>query len=316
VITLTKAYNGRKLLATISVLLCAFAFPALCSGADFTGHWTGTYQNGDGGVYDMTVDLLQTGTSLSGSASGGSACGNPISITSLTGSVSGNLATLDGVFYCAAYGSNLTFSVINAFISGNTLSGGYISCFAINPSDCPDAGSFSLTTTTQQLTVSVSGSGSVSSNPYGIYNCTSSCTSNFNTSSHVILAATPVFGSALTSWSLAGCSAPEPCTVTMDAIKNVTATFSPVCANRLVWLNGSSFYTDIHDAYAHLTTNGESIKMQATAFPEELLLDSPWTVKFQGGFDCAYSSNTAGWSTVDKMTIEGGGITVEQLIIQ
>jgi hypothetical protein len=67
------------------------------------------------------------------------------------------------------------------------------------------------------------GAGTVTSSPAGV-NCASFCTDTFVAGLPVELIATPTLGS-FTGWSGA-CSGTGPCTVTMDAAKSVTATFT------------------------------------------------------------------------------------------
>jgi alpha-tubulin suppressor-like RCC1 family protein len=79
---------------------------------------------------------------------------------------------------------------------------------------------------TLTVTKSDIGAGSVASSPAGI-SCGTTCTSQFTTGSSVTLTATPDSGSIFTGWSGA-CSGTGDCTVTMDATKNVTASFTPI----------------------------------------------------------------------------------------
>ena len=75
------------------------------------------------------------------------------------------------------------------------------------------------------LTVSVTGSGTVTSNPAGI-DCPSTCSQTFAGAPQVTLTATPAGGSnwVFSGWSGA-CSGAGPCSVTMNAAQSVTATF-------------------------------------------------------------------------------------------
>jgi hypothetical protein len=75
------------------------------------------------------------------------------------------------------------------------------------------------------LTVSVTGSGTVTSNPAGL-NCPSTCSQTFSGGPQVTLTATPSGGSnwVFSGWSGA-CSGAGPCTVTMAAAQSVTAIF-------------------------------------------------------------------------------------------
>jgi len=80
--------------------------------------------------------------------------------------------------------------------------------------------------TTQTLSVSKTGTGSgtVTSSPEGI-NCGATCSASFNSNTAVTLTATATTGSTFTGWS-GSCTGTDPCTVTMDAAKSVTANFS------------------------------------------------------------------------------------------
>ena len=85
---------------------------------------------------------------------------------------------------------------------------------------------FSSNSTSYLLTVTKSGvgSGAVTSNPTGI-NCGGTCNANFTGGAVVILTAQPVADSTFGGWGGA-CSGTGGCQVTMDAAKNVTATFN------------------------------------------------------------------------------------------
>ncbi|MEK7761143.1 MAG: kelch repeat-containing protein [Nitrospirota bacterium] len=72
------------------------------------------------------------------------------------------------------------------------------------------------------LTVQVVGTGTVSSNPVGINNCTASCTAPFDKAGLVTLTAT---GTGFTGWSGGGCTGTGTCVVTLNSSITVTATF-------------------------------------------------------------------------------------------
>ncbi|MGL4648317.1 MAG: prealbumin-like fold domain-containing protein, partial [Caldilineaceae bacterium] len=69
------------------------------------------------------------------------------------------------------------------------------------------------------------GGGTVSSTPAGI-NCGVDCSEAYAFNTGVTLTANPAAGSIFAGWSGAGCSGTATCIVTMDATKNVTATFA------------------------------------------------------------------------------------------
>lgn len=70
------------------------------------------------------------------------------------------------------------------------------------------------------------GSGSVTSSPAGI-DCGATCTANFNSGTVVTLTATSASGSYFSGWS-GDCAGTAACTVTMSALRTVTATFGLV----------------------------------------------------------------------------------------
>ena len=80
----------------------------------------------------------------------------------------------------------------------------------------------------QTLTVAKAGSGfgQVSSSPAGI-DCGVDCSEKYTNGTPVTLTAAPATGSVFTGWSGGGCSGTGSCTLTMDAAKNVTASFEP-----------------------------------------------------------------------------------------
>ena len=82
-----------------------------------------------------------------------------------------------------------------------------------------------LPPTSYALTVSKSGSGTVSSTPSGI-DCGSDCTEDYDSDTSVTLTATPDTGATFTGWSGDCTGTAETCTVTMSAAQSVTATFT------------------------------------------------------------------------------------------
>ncbi|MCG6550884.1 MAG: SBBP repeat-containing protein, partial [Candidatus Magnetominusculus sp. LBB02] len=75
------------------------------------------------------------------------------------------------------------------------------------------------------LTVSVSGSGTVTSSPSGI-SCGSTCSASYTSGTSVTLTAAASSGYAFTSWSGCDMTSGSQCTVSMSANKSVTATFT------------------------------------------------------------------------------------------
>lgn len=79
--------------------------------------------------------------------------------------------------------------------------------------------------TTFALSVSVTGDGTVRSQPAGIV-CGATCTASFAANTSVVLSATPGAGQVLTGWGGACTGAGTTCTVTMNQARSASATFA------------------------------------------------------------------------------------------
>ncbi len=76
-----------------------------------------------------------------------------------------------------------------------------------------------------QLSVTNGGNGKVTSSPAGI-DCGTSCNASFDSGTKVTLTATPDSSYQFTGWSGTSCSGTSTCEVTMDAARDVQATFA------------------------------------------------------------------------------------------
>lgn len=83
------------------------------------------------------------------------------------------------------------------------------------------------------------GSGTVTSSPAGI-NCGPTCSATFATSTVVTLTATPAAGSFFNGWTGCQTAVVNVCTVTVDQVRNVTASFgsTPTSGNLTVTIQG------------------------------------------------------------------------------
>jgi uncharacterized repeat protein (TIGR02543 family) len=86
------------------------------------------------------------------------------------------------------------------------------------------------------LTVSKSGSGTVSSSPSGI-NCGTSCSASYASGTSVTLTAAAASGYSFSGWSGACSGTSAACTISMTTARSVTATFNQVVSNAttLAW---------------------------------------------------------------------------------
>ncbi|MEM7824972.1 MAG: endo alpha-1,4 polygalactosaminidase [Candidatus Aenigmatarchaeota archaeon] len=169
------------------------------------------------------------GISISSSQSGvlNAQLGWSRSCSDTDGGINTNLkGTVSGYYHGRSY--NYTDYCINNIINeyycdGNRWRVGQYNC----PYGCSNGmcNLNSTTPVTYTLTVTKSGSGTITSSPAGI-NCGSTCSANFNSGTSVTLTAVPATNYSFSGWSGA-CTGTGSCTVTMNANKSVTATFSP-----------------------------------------------------------------------------------------
>jgi uncharacterized repeat protein (TIGR01451 family)/uncharacterized repeat protein (TIGR02543 family) len=104
---------------------------------------------------------------------------------------------------------------------------------------------FTLITYTVSVTKTGNGAGSITTDPSGI-DCGETCSGSFNYTSTVTLTATADTGSTFMGWT-GDCIGTVPCVITIDAAKNVTATFSLVTYTLTVNKAGDSTGTVTSD---------------------------------------------------------------------
>ncbi|MBK8011311.1 MAG: InlB B-repeat-containing protein [Deltaproteobacteria bacterium] len=150
------------------------------------------------------------------------------------------------------------------------------------------------------LSVSTSGSGTVTSNPAGI-NCGSACASTYAASTSVTLTATPNAGSTFAGWSGA-CSGTGTCTVQMTTAQNVTATFNlpPPSTHQLtVSKTGSGSGTvrsnlaGINCGSACASTYAAGTSVTLTATPNAGSTFAGWSGACSGTGTCTVQMTTA-----------------------
>ena len=130
------------------------------------------------------------------------------------------------------YGTNKTFTitpntnyhVVDVLVDGSSAGAVTTYTFTNVTASHTISASFAINTYTLTVTTSGTGTGTVTSSPTGI-NCGSDCSETYNAGTSVALTASPAASSTFTGWS-GGCSGTGTCSITMDAAKTVTATFT------------------------------------------------------------------------------------------
>lgn len=230
--------------ATVTLI----ATPA--TGATFTG-WTGAC----GGTATSCTVLMSQSKSVTASFVGGVAggAGFLLSVTvSGPGTVTGaGINCGSGATTCSttpAVNSSVTLTATPA--AGATFSGWGGSCSGTIPTctvQMTAARSVTATFTTGgggggatvRLTVTVTGSGTVSGGGITCGNGSGACSANLTTGSSVTLTATPATGATFTAWGGACTGSAPTCTVSMTSVKSVSATFTTVAPGTLaITVNG------------------------------------------------------------------------------
>jgi len=159
----------------------------------------------------------------------------PLTVTK-TGSGNGTLTSQPTGINCNAdctenyeFGQLVTLTATSA--TGSVFAGwsgggcgGTGTCTVTVDADVTVTATFDLQIFTLTVTKAGSGNGTVTSNPIEI-SCGSACTEDYASGTSVTLTANPSDGSSFKAWSGA-CSGTGTCTVTMSAVRSVSATFS------------------------------------------------------------------------------------------
>lgn len=205
--------------------------------SDFTG-WTGSPCSGVSACnLTMTANTAVTATFTLKQ--------QPLTVT-VSGSGAGTVTSNPGTINCTktggtcsttyTHGTMVTLTATPTSGGGNTFAAWGGACTGQLTSTCTvsmtDARSVSATFTigSNNLTVSVSGTGTVTSSPSGI-TCTETggtCSQSFTFGQVVTLTAAPGVGRSFGGWggTCAGAGTNSTCMVTMDASKSATATFT------------------------------------------------------------------------------------------
>jgi phospholipase C len=160
------------------------------------------------GSFQLSVQAAGGGSGTVSSSPAGISCGQSCSASFASGTqVALTAAPAANSFFAGWSGACSGVGVCNITLTKNT---SVIATFSDSP--------------VLAVTLTGTGTGSVSSNPSGI-NCGQTCSATFDPGTVVTLTATAAAGSSFVGWA-GGCSGTDTaCTVTLSASKQVTATF-------------------------------------------------------------------------------------------
>jgi hypothetical protein len=184
-------------------------------------------------TYTVTANANGNGTGNVASNVGGINYNYPANNTGTSSAI--NFGT--NVVLTATAGTGSTAAWNDCVAAGGTVAGNGTATATCTFSSLNGNKTVTATFTLNQyaLIVTIVGNGTVTSNPAGI-NCGSDCVEVYNYGTIVTLTATPTAISSFTGWSGACSGTALTCTLTIDAAKNVTATFGLKQANKKVQL--------------------------------------------------------------------------------
>ena len=155
------------------------------------------------------------------------------------------------------------------------------------------------------------GAGTINSTPPDFACSTESCSGKFPQKSTLLLHPVPYDTSLFIGWGVP-CSGTGDCSLTLNADMMLTATFGLKPARIVASL---LYFTSLQEAYAGTESN-DVIQTKAVTFEEDLTVNGSRAVTIRGGYGAAYTTN-GGYGTLQgKLTIQGGQIVVDRLVIK
>jgi len=129
------------------------------------------------------------------------------------------------------------------------------------------------------------------------------------------LTATENTGYMFSNWLGCDFASNNFCTMTMDADKNVTATFIPCPQSVRIAGAVPVYYSTLQEAY-DAAVEGDIIQSQDSVFTEDLNIDRNISVTFEGGYNCDYTAISGATVLNGNMMISNGTVTMENVQVQ
>jgi uncharacterized repeat protein (TIGR02543 family) len=174
---------------------------------------------------------------------------------------------------------------------------------------------------TLNVSITGTGAGSVYSVPSGSISChypplSGTCSSVQNHGASIELTASPDGGDAVfNGWSGACTNSVGNCTVTLDADKTVTATFSPAPLAMI----GTNPYDSIQAAYGAAALSGTIIMLKEgdhSSALGSLNANDNKSVTIQGGYNAAYNARSGNSMILGPVTMGLGSLILDSVGIR
>ncbi len=263
----------------------------------------------------------------------------PVAVT-LAGTGSGSVASSPAGINCggtcnASFAAGTSVTLTPTAASGSVFAGFSGDCSGSTCALTVGAAKAVTATFTPQhtITVTVVGSGSISSSPVGITGCTSAggaaCTGTFTDGAAVVLTATASGGNIFSGWSAGPCSGTSTCSITPSgANAAATATFTAVAHSITVTVVGSGSVSSSPAGITACTSAGgaactgtftDGVAAGLTATPGANAVFSGWsngpcagtgacTITLSGGNAAATATFTP-QHTLTVTVVGGGSVT-------
>jgi hypothetical protein len=176
------------------------------------------------------------------------------------------------------------------------------------------------TITTATLTISLTGSGTVTGSgiqngiPVG-FSTNMGVVKQFDIDTPVNISAAAAEYSLFSGWTGA-CTGTANCPpIYMNSDKSVGAVFNFDTAHKTRIGDTSTYYETLQTAYNGAPNPG-TVKAWGMDYNENLLLNLPKNLTLKGGYNQAYTANNSYTRLVGKVTIRAGSLTAEKLRIK
>jgi len=268
------------------------------SGWSFSG-WSGACNGGGSCTVAMSTAQAVSATFTQNA---------PTYALTVTPSANGKVTSTDGYINCGStcnhtYSSGSSVTLNASPASGWSFSGwsgacnGGGSCTVAMSTARAVSANFTQNASTYALTVTASGSGTVTSTD-GYINCGNTCNHTYSSGTSVTLNASPASGWSFSGWSGA-CNGIAPCTVTMSTAQAVSATFTQNASTYALTVTPSSSgtvtstdgYINCGGACNHTYSSGTSVTLNAS--PISGWSFSSWSGACNGGGSCTVAMSTA-----------------------
>lgn len=170
------------------------------------------------------------------------------------------------------------------------------------------------------INISGTGSGTFTGTGYRAggqigFSCGIASTAKFDLGSWVDINAAPAEYSLFTNWTGCDFVSGVGCSLAMNSDRTVSAKFDFDISRKARIGDTTRYHSTLQSAYDN-SQHSEIIKAWATDFAGDLSCALPKNVTLKGGYCEDYSSNSGFTVLNGKLTIKGGALTVEKLIIK